>query len=54
MKTSIIMKFLIAADGRRDVNELERFNESVEALNIPPEVVHRAFDRYFSETMPGS
>ena len=45
---------VIAADGRRDVNELERFNESVEALNIPPEVVHRAFDRYFSETMPGS
>ena len=45
---------VIAADGRRDVNELERFNESVEALSIPPEVVHRAFDRYFSETMPGS
>lgn len=44
---------VIAADGRRDVAELERFNEAVEALAIPPDVVHRAFDRYFSETMPG-
>ena len=45
---------VIAADGRRDVAELERFNEAVEALSIAPEIVHRAFDRYFEETMPGS
>jgi uncharacterized tellurite resistance protein B-like protein len=44
---------VIAADGRRDVREMEKFNEAVEALGIAPDTVHRAFDRYFSETMPG-
>ncbi len=43
---------VIAADGRRDVAELEQFNNAVAAAEIPPEIVHRAFDRYFSETMP--
>lgn len=45
---------VIAADGRREVAEMEQFNTAVEAAGISPEIVHRAFDRYFSETMPGS
>ena len=45
---------VIAADGRRDVAEMEKFNQAVEAIDISPETIHRAFDRYFSETMPGS
>lgn len=45
---------VIAADGRREVVEMEKFNQAVEAIGISPEIVHRAFDRYFSETMPGS
>ncbi len=45
---------VIAADGRRQVSEMEKFSEAVEALEIAPDAVHRAFDRYFSETMPGS
>ena len=45
---------VIAADGRRYVSEMEKFSEAVEALEISPEAVHRAFDRYFSETMTGS
>ena len=44
---------VIAADGRRNVSEMEKFSEAVEALEISPDAVHRAFDRYFSETMPG-
>lgn len=44
---------VIAADGRREVSEMEHFNRAVEAAGIAPEIVHRAFDRYFSETMPG-
>ena len=44
---------VIAADGRRQVAEMEKFNEAVEAIDISPEIVHRAFDRYFAETMPG-
>lgn len=44
---------VIAADGRRKVAEMEKFNEAVEAIGASPEVVHNAFDRYFAETMPG-
>lgn len=45
---------VIAADGRREIAEMEKFNEAVQAIGISPETVHRAFDRYFAETMPGS
>ena len=38
---------VIAADGRKEVAEMEKFNQAVEAVNISPEIVHRAFDRYF-------
>ncbi len=44
---------VIAADGKRDVDEMERFNRAVERMGISPDIVHRAFDRYFAETMPG-
>ena len=44
---------VIAADGRREVAELENFNVAVQAIGISPEIVHRAFDRYFAETLPG-
>ena len=45
---------VIAADGRREFAEMEQFNNAVQAAGISPEIVHRAFDRYFAETMPGS
>lgn len=44
---------VVAADGRRDVAEMEQFNRAMEAIAVSPETIHRAFDRYFSETMPG-
>jgi uncharacterized tellurite resistance protein B-like protein len=44
---------VIAADGHRKFAEMEKFNEAVEAVGVSPEIVHRAFDRYFAETMPG-
>ncbi len=44
---------VVAADGRRDVAEMEQFNRAMQAVDVPPDIVHRAFDRYFSETMPG-
>lgn len=44
---------VVAADGRREVAEMEQFNQAVAAIGISPEIVHRAFDRYFAETMPG-
>lgn len=45
---------VVAADGTRHAAELEQFSKAMEAVGIPPEIVHRAFDRYFAETMPGS
>lgn len=44
---------VVAADGRRNISEMEQFNTTVEAMGIAPEIVHRAFDRYFSQTMSG-
>ena len=44
---------VIAADGQREFNEMEEFKLAMEALNVAPETVHRAFDKYFEETMPG-
>lgn len=44
---------VVAADGQRDVAEMEQFNRAVTAIGISPEIVHRAFDRYFAETSPG-
>lgn len=44
---------VIAADGRREVSEMEQFDAAVKSINLSPEIVHRAFDRYFAETMPG-
>ena len=45
---------VIAADGRREFAEMENFNRAVEAVGVSPQIVHRAFDRYFAETMPGN
>ena len=44
---------VIAADGRREVAEMEHFNTAAEAADISPDIIHRAFDRYFSETRTG-
>ena len=44
---------VIAADGRREVAEMEQFNAAAEAVGMSAETVHEAFNRYFSETMTG-
>ena len=44
---------VVAADGTRQFDEMEQFNKAMEAIGIAPDIVHRAFDRYFVETMPG-
>lgn len=44
---------VIAADGDRHVGELETFEEAVRSIGVTPDIVHRAYDRYFEETMPG-
>ena len=44
---------VVAADGKRQFAEMEQFNRAMETIGISPEIVHRAFDRYFAETLPG-
>lgn len=44
---------VVAADGHRHFAEMEQFNTAMTAIGISPDIVHRAFDRYFAETMPG-
>ncbi len=43
---------VIAADGKREFEEMQQFNMALEAIGATPETIHRAFDRYFAETMP--
>lgn len=45
---------VVAADGSRDFAEMEQFSRAMEAIGISPEIVHLAFDRYFTETMTES
>ncbi|MEO1204206.1 MAG: TerB family tellurite resistance protein [Pseudomonadota bacterium] len=42
---------VIAADGRREVSEMEQFNATAEAVGMSAETIHQAFNRYFAETM---
>ena len=44
---------VVAADGRKNVAEMEQFSLAMQSIGASPEIVHRAFDRYFAETMPG-
>ncbi len=55
-KEQIVLMALkvIAADGQRHFAEMEQFDRAMQAANISPEIIHRAFDQYFAETMPGS
>jgi uncharacterized tellurite resistance protein B-like protein len=43
---------VIAADGKREFGEMQQFNTALKAIGATPETIHRAFDRYFAETMP--
>jgi uncharacterized tellurite resistance protein B-like protein len=45
---------VVAADGNRQFAEMEQFNRAMAAVGISPEIIHRAFDRYFAETLPSS
>jgi len=44
---------VVAADGSRDINEMEQFSVAMQSIGASPDIVHRAFDRYFAETTPG-
>lgn len=47
---AVMMLKVVAADGRRDVQELEKFQTAAEIIGIQAATLHRAYDRYFAET----
>lgn len=50
-EVALMMLKVVAADGRRDVDELEKFQTAAKIIGISAETLHRAYDRYFEETM---
>ncbi len=46
---AVMLLKVIAADGCRDVDEMERLNIAAEIIEIAPETRHRAFEQYFTE-----
>jgi uncharacterized tellurite resistance protein B-like protein len=47
---AIMLMKVIAADGNTDGSEMEAMTAAGEIIDISPEAMHRAFDRYFAET----
>ncbi|MCH7852911.1 MAG: TerB family tellurite resistance protein [Proteobacteria bacterium] len=47
---AIMLLKVVAADGKADVDEMEMVSTAGEIINITPEIMHKAFDRYFAET----
>jgi uncharacterized tellurite resistance protein B-like protein len=46
---AIMLLKVIAADGNRDVDEMEMMNVAAEIIDISAEARHSAFNRYFAE-----
>ena len=51
-KEDIVLMLLkvVAANGRKDAEEMEKLREAANMVNVPADVMHRAYDRYFEET----
>lgn len=49
---ALMLLKVVAANGRKDAEEMEKLSVAAEIIKIPPDVLHRAYDRYFEETQP--
>lgn len=49
-EAALMMLKVIAADGRKDTEEMAKVRTAAELIDIPPDRLHRAYDRYFEET----
>jgi uncharacterized tellurite resistance protein B-like protein len=47
---AVMLLKVCAADGRKDAEEMEKLRTAAEMIDIPDDLMHRAFDRYFEET----
>ena len=50
---AVMLLQVIAADGIRDVDEMEMMNVAAEIIDISAEARHSAFERYFAEQKGG-
>ena len=51
-EAALMMLKVVAADGRRDTGEMAKVRMAAALITIPPDRLHRAYDRYFEETQP--
>jgi uncharacterized tellurite resistance protein B-like protein len=49
-EVALMMLKVVAADGRKDAEEMEKLRTAADIIAIPADVLHRAYDRYFEET----
>jgi uncharacterized tellurite resistance protein B-like protein len=47
---AVMLLRLVAADGRKNTEEMEKLRVAGEIMGIPDDAMHRAFDRYFEES----
>lgn len=46
---AVMLLKVVAADGRQDAEEMEMLSKAAEIIEISPESMHNAFDRYFDD-----
>ena len=46
---AVMLLKVVAADGRKEAEEMEALSMAADIVAIPPDVVHNAFDRYFAD-----
>lgn len=46
---AVMLLKVVAADGRQDAEEMEMLSKAAEIIEISPESMHKAFDRYFDD-----
>ncbi|RLA28959.1 MAG: hypothetical protein DRQ63_02195 [Gammaproteobacteria bacterium] len=47
---ALMMLKVVAADGRKDAEEMDKLSTAAQIIDIPADVMHCAYDRYFEET----
>ncbi len=50
-EAALMMLKVVAADGQRDTGEMAKVRTAAELIGIPADRLHRAYDRYFEETL---
>jgi uncharacterized tellurite resistance protein B-like protein len=49
-EVALMMLKVVAANGRKDAEEMAQIRTAADIIEIPAENMHRAYDRYFEET----